>query len=50
MGFALIAEEPQQMENVFVVVAILGVLAKRVGRVRVICLAERYSYANQENR
>ena len=29
------------MENVFVVVAILGVLAKRVGRVRVICLVER---------
>ena len=41
MGFVLIAEEPQQMENVFAVVAILGVLAKRVGRVRVICLAER---------
>ena len=50
MGFVLIAEEPQQMENVFAVVAILGVLAKRAGRVRVICLAERYSYANQENR
>ena len=50
MGFVLIAEEPQQMENVFAVVAILGVFAKRVGRVRVICLAERTPDANQENR
>lgn len=50
MGFALIVEEPQQMENVFVVVAILGVLAKRAGRVRVICLVEREPNANQENR
>ena len=50
MGFVRIAEELQQMENVFAVVAILGVLAKRAGRVRVICLAERYLYANQENR
>lgn len=41
MGFVLIAEEPQQMENVFVAVAILGVLAKRAGRARVICLVER---------
>ena len=41
MGFVLIAEEPQQMESVFAVVAILGVLAKRVGRARVICLVER---------
>lgn len=41
MGFVRIAEELQQMENVFAVVAILGVLAKRVGRVRVICLVER---------
>lgn len=40
MGFVLIAEEPQQMANVFVAVAILGVLAKRAGRVRVICLVE----------
>lgn len=46
MGFALIAEEPQQKENAFVVVAILGVLVKRAGRVRVICLAERHLYAN----
>lgn len=50
MGFAPIAEEPQQMGNVFAVVAILGVLAKRAGRVRVICLVERTSDANQENR
>ena len=41
MGFVRIAEELQQMENVFAVVAILGVLAKRAGRVRVICLVER---------
>ena len=40
MGFVRIAEELQQMENVFAVVAILGVLAKRAGRVRVICLVE----------
>ena len=50
MGFVLIAEELQQMVNVFVGVAILGVLVKRAGRVRVICLAERHLYANQENR
>ena len=50
MEFVLIAEEPQQTVNVFVVVAILGVLAKRVGRVRVICLVERTPDANQENR
>ena len=50
MGFVRIAEELQQMENVFAVVAILGVLAKRAGRVRVICLAERAPDANQENR
>ena len=41
MGFVLIAEELQQMANVFAVVAILGVLAKRAGRVRVICRVER---------
>ena len=41
MGFVRIAEELQQMANVFAVVAILGVLAKRAGRVRVICLVER---------
>ena len=50
MGFVLIAEEPQQTANVFVAVAILGVLAKRAGHVRVICLAERTPDANQENR
>ena len=38
------------MVNVFVAVAILGVFVILAGRVRVICLAERYSYANQENR
>ena len=38
------------MENVFAVVAILGVFVKRAGRARVICLAERTPDANQENR
>ena len=50
MGFVRIAEELQQMENVFAVVAILGVLAKRVVLALVICLAERTPDANQENR
>lgn len=50
MGFVRIAEEQQPMANVFVVVAILVVLAKRAGRSHVICLVERNSYANQENR
>ena len=50
MGFVLIAEEPQPMANEFAVVAILAVLAKRAGRVRVICLVERTPDANQENR
>ena len=50
MGSVRIAEKPQQTANVFVAVAILGVLAKRAGRVRVICLAERTPDANQENR
>ena len=50
MGFVRIAEEPQQTANVFVVVAILGVLAKRVVLALVICLAERAPDANQENR
>ena len=50
MGFVRIAEELQQMANVFVGVAILGVLAKRAGRVRVICLVERTPDANQKNR
>lgn len=49
-GFVLIAEEPQPMANVFVVVAILAVFAKRVGRAHAICLVERTSDANQENR
>ena len=40
MGFARIAEELQQMGNVFAVVAILGALAIRAGRVRVLCLVE----------
>ena len=46
----MIAGGPQQMVNVFVAVAILVVLAKRVGRAHVICLVERTPDANQENR
>ena len=50
MGYVRIAEELQQTANVFAVVAILGVLAKRAGRAHVICLVERTPDANQENR
>lgn len=38
------------MANVFVVVAILGVLVILAGRAHVICLVERTPDANQENR
>ena len=50
MGYVRIAEKPQQTANVFVAVAILGVLAKRVVLALVICLVERAPDANQENR
>ena len=40
MGFVLIAKGPQQIENVFVAVAILCVFVTLAGRARVICLVE----------
>lgn len=45
----MIAEEPQQMANVFVAVAILGVFATIAERARVICLVNGGHIMNIEN-